>query len=263
MEQVGGPLTEMPVVTQPLVEQVRSFKSSHDGACRKRRTTASSVETILFGEARLLWEIGRGWVVGALAQTAAWARFRRCRAACCVSLEGQGLVVVGAGKSDRRVRQVRLTEVGLRERSELDRRAEAFARSLLEPLSEDARVKLATAMAQVERLLTASMVKIEVTDPASSDARRCIEQDFAELGEKFQRPAFDPAISIPAHEHELTPPNGLFLVARLREEAVGCGGCRLHANAPAEIKRMWVAKRARGLGLGRCLLQEWSTLQGK
>jgi hypothetical protein len=47
----------------------------------------------------------------------------------------------------------------------------AFARSLLEPLSESQRMKLVAAMAQVERLLIASQVQITVADPSSPDVR--------------------------------------------------------------------------------------------
>jgi GNAT superfamily N-acetyltransferase len=135
----------------------------------------------------------------------------------------------------------------------LDHRAEVFARSLLEPLGEGQRVKLAAAMAEVERLLIASMVRISVVDPTSPDARWCFEQYFAELGERFEA-GFDPTLGISAHAHELTPPAGLLLVAHLREEPIGCGALKLHENAPGELKRMWVAPRARGLGLGRRLL---------
>ena len=46
------------------------------------------------------------------------------------------------------------------------------------------------------------------------------------------------------------------LLARLRQEPVGCGALKLHDGAPAEIKRMWVARGARGLGLGRRLLHD-------
>src|SRR5262249_42166649 len=67
---------------------------------------------------------------------------------------------------------------------------------------------------------------------------------------------FDPALSISAHAHELIPPAGVLLIACLREEPVGCGALKLHENAPGEIKRMWVAPQARGLGLGRRLLKE-------
>ena len=109
-------------------------------------------------------------------------------------------------------------------------------------------------MAQVERLLIASMVQIAVADPTSQDARWCIEQYFTELGQRFEM-GFDPTLGISAHPYELTPPSGLLLVARLREEPVGCGALKFHENTVGELKRMWVAPRARGLGLGRRLLE--------
>ncbi|HEV2580119.1 MAG TPA: GNAT family N-acetyltransferase, partial [Ktedonobacteraceae bacterium] len=149
---------------------------------------------------------------------------------------------------------VQLTGAGLRERIELDRRADAFARSLLEPLNDSQRVKLAAAMAQVERLLIASMVQITVAYPTSQDARWCIEQYFTELGQRFET-GFDPTLGISAHPHELVPPAGLLLVACLRGEPVGCGALKFHENTVGELKRMWVAPRARGLGLGRRLLE--------
>src|SRR5260370_42490265 len=66
---------------------------------------------------------------------------------------------------------------------------------------------------------------------------------------------FDPTLGISAHAHELVPPAGLLLVARLREEPVGCGALKFHENTVGELKRMWVAPRARGLGLARRLLE--------
>ena len=235
----------------PLVEQVRSFNrtmTERVGALNDHFLGRSHP----LGEARLLWEIGAdGASVRELRRRLALdsayvSRLLR-------SLEKQGLVVVRPSQHDGRVRLARLTEAGLRERSELDHRADAFARSLLEPLSERQRVKLADAMAEVERLLIASMVQISVADPTSQEAQWCIEQYFSELNERFDT-GFDPTLGISAHAHELTPPAGLLLVARLREEPVGCGGLKFHGNAPAELKRMWVAPRARGLGLGRRLL---------
>jgi DNA-binding MarR family transcriptional regulator/GNAT superfamily N-acetyltransferase len=205
------------------------------------------------GEARLLWEIGeKGAEVRELRRrlsldSAYVSRLLR-------SLEHQGLLVVRTSEQDGRVRFVQLTGAGFRERTELDQRADTFARSLLEPLSESQRVKLGEAMAQVERLLIASMVQITITDPTSPDARWCLEQYFTELGQRFEA-GFDSTIGISAHPHELVPPAGLLLVARLREEPIGCGALKFHENAPGEIKRMWVAKRARGLGLGRRLLE--------
>jgi ribosomal protein S18 acetylase RimI-like enzyme len=75
------------------------------------------------------------------------------------------------------------------------------------------------------------------------------------LGRRFDR-GFDPGQSLPAQDQDMIAPAGLFLVATLHSEAVGCGGLKFHGDAPAEIKRMWVAPAARGLGLGRRLLSE-------
>lgn len=235
----------------PLVEQVRSFNrtmTERVGALNDHFLGRNHP----LGEARLLWEIG-----------AEGARVRDLRSRLGLdsayvsrllrSLEAQGLIVVGPSEHDGRVRQVQLTQAGVRERAELDHRADTFARSLLQPLNDRQRVKLAAAMAEVERLLIASMVKIEVADPTSHDARWCIQQYVAELNKRFDA-GFDPALSISADPHELTPPSGLQLVASLREEPIGSGALKFHGNAPAELKRMWVAPRARGLGLGRRLL---------
>src|ERR1700730_1294984 len=236
----------------PLIEQVRSFNrtmTERVGALNDHFLGRNHP----LGEARLLWEIGeRGASVRSLRRrlgldSAYVSRLLR-------SLEGQGLIVVGTSENDRRVRHVQLTEAGRRERDELDQRADAFARSLLEPLSESQRVKLGAAMAQVERLLIASMVQITVADPTSQDARWGIEHYFTELGERFET-GFDPTLGISAHAHELVPPAGLLLVAYLREEPVGCGALKFHENTVGALKRMWVAPRARGLGLGRRLLE--------
>ena len=54
----------------------------------------------------------------------------------------------------------------------------------------------------------------------------------------------------------MRPPAGLFLVAMLRGEPIGCGALKVHGGEPAELKRLWVAGTARGLGIGRRLLAE-------
>jgi DNA-binding MarR family transcriptional regulator/GNAT superfamily N-acetyltransferase len=206
------------------------------------------------GESRLLWEVGTEG-----------AEIRELRARLSLdsgylsrllrSLEQQGLVVVGTSRRDRRVRRVRMTNAGSKERAELDRRSDALARGFLEPLNDRQRSKLLSAMAEVERLLNASLVEIVIEDPTTMDARWCFEQYFAELDERFDA-GFEPSLSIPADATELTSPSGLLLLARMRGRAVGCGALKLHSDAPAELKRMWVSRDARGLGVGRRLLIE-------
>ena len=51
------------------------------------------------------------------------------------------------------------------------------------------------------------------------------------------------------------PPDGIFVVCRLEERPLACGGlCRFDATR-AELKRMYVAPEARGRGLGRRILE--------
>jgi DNA-binding MarR family transcriptional regulator/GNAT superfamily N-acetyltransferase len=171
------------------------------------------------------------------------------------SLEQDGLVAVQPGTGDKRVRTVRLTDAGRAERDLLDRRSDELAASLLVSLSDVQRNRLVEAMGVVERLLTAGLVSVDIEDPASRAARFCIESYFAELDTRFEA-GFDPGRSISADVDELTEPAGLLLVARLRREPIGCGALKLHGREPAEIKRMWVAPSARGLGVGRRILSE-------
>jgi DNA-binding MarR family transcriptional regulator/GNAT superfamily N-acetyltransferase len=212
------------------------------------------------GQARLLWEIGPdGSDVRALRSrldldSGYLSRLLR-------SLEDDGLVVVAAGETDRRVRTAHLTDAGQAERSELDRRSDDAAAALLGPLTPGQRSRLVAAMAEVERLLVSSAIRIAVTDPGHPDARYCLQAYIDELARRFDG-GFDPALSISAADPELRPPAGLFLVATRQGEPVGCGALKFHppappeTSAPAEVKRMWVAPAARGLGLGRRLLAE-------
>jgi GNAT superfamily N-acetyltransferase len=98
-------------------------------------------------------------------------------------------------------------------------------------------------------------VDIRVVDPAADDARRCLQAYEAELDERFENGyGFDSTLPLPADE--LRPPAGVFLVAYRERNPIGCGGVKLHGAGPAEVKRVWVDPRVRGLGLARRLMAE-------
>ena len=98
------------------------------------------------------------------------------------------------------------------------------------------------------------MVEISAVDPAHADARFCMREYFSELDHRFST-GFDPESSIPADADDLRPPAGMFLVATLHDEPVGCGALKFHSDGPTELKRMWVSPAVRGLGVGRRLLE--------
>jgi GNAT superfamily N-acetyltransferase/DNA-binding MarR family transcriptional regulator len=206
------------------------------------------------GEARLLWEIGLdGSDIRSLGRRLGLDSDYVSRVLS--SLDRQGLVLLRITAAEGGAPWVHLTEAGLAERAELDRRSDALAAQILNPLNERQRARLVAAMTEVGRLVQASMVRIAIEDPATPDARWCFEQYFAELNERFET-GFNPAVSIPAEADDLMRPTGVLLMARLGDQPVGCGALKLHGDAPAEAKRMWIAPAARGLGLGRRLLGE-------
>jgi DNA-binding MarR family transcriptional regulator/N-acetylglutamate synthase-like GNAT family acetyltransferase len=236
-----------------MIEQVRRFN-------RAVTQRAGALEDAFLargrplGQARVLWEIGpdgrdvRDLRARLGLDSGYLSRLLR-------ALEQEGMITVGASEADGRRRTARLTVAGETERAEYDRRSDDAAASMLGPLSGRQRERLVTAMTEVERLLAVSAVEIGVRDPADPDARRCLRAYVGELAARFDG-GFDPDLSISAADHEMTPPAGLFLVAVLYGEPVGCGALKFHPGAPAEVKRMWVASPARGLGLGRRLLAE-------
>lgn len=205
------------------------------------------------GEARLLWEIGaEGCEVRLLRarlgmDSGYLSRLMR-------SLEAAGLVEVSAGEMDRRTRVARLTPAGRREHRVLNKRSDRLAESLLAPLSAQQRQRLLAAMRDVELLLTAPIAEIIPLDPEHPDAHYCLSEYVAELNRRSTR-GFDPSVGATALPHEVRPPAGQFFVVYLHGEPIGCGAVKHHGDAPAEIKRMWIAPRARGLGLGRRLLE--------
>ncbi|WP_342316202.1 helix-turn-helix domain-containing GNAT family N-acetyltransferase [Lysobacter sp. FW306-1B-D06B] len=233
------------------IQQVRSFNRSVT-----RRIGVLSDDYLGRGrplaESRLLFEIGRD---------GADVRDLRARLALdsgyvsrlLRSLEAQGLAKSQPAPGDARVRRVTLTAKGRREVEALDRRSQDFATSLLASLGERQRERLTTAMAEVERLMRAASVVVEPVDPASDDAQACIDAYLRELAERFES-GFDPARGPSADPDELVPPSGVLLLARLDGEALGCGALKVIGEGVGEIKRMWVAPNARGLGIAQRLL---------
>jgi DNA-binding MarR family transcriptional regulator/GNAT superfamily N-acetyltransferase len=245
----------MSAAAAPEIEQIRRFNravTQRIGALSEDYLSRSRA----LGASRVLWEIGPDgaevrWLRARLAMDSGQlSRLLR-------SLEAEGLIEVVPSAADARIRVARLTGAGLAERQLLDDRSDDLARSILDPLSDAQRDELVTAMRSVERLVTASLVEIRVVDPEHPDARRCLRAYVAELNRRSDIP-FDPSNGSTAEPHEVRAPAGAFVVAYLNGEAIGCGAVKHRVGGPSDIKRMWVADAARGLGLGRRLL---STLE--
>ncbi|HXT17521.1 MAG TPA: helix-turn-helix domain-containing GNAT family N-acetyltransferase [Gemmatimonadaceae bacterium] len=238
-------------MANPAIEQVRRFNrlvAERIGALEDHFLGRSRP----LGEARLLWEIGTDGadvrdLRGRLGLDSGYvSRLLRL-------LERQRLVTVRVNAGDARLRRATLTKRGLAERRELDKRSNAVAQRMLEPLSATQRETFLSSLAEIERLLQASMVRFDVEDPRTATSRWCLSQYFAELNERFDL-GFDPARSLYADTRVFARPSGAFVIARVRGRPIGCGAVKFNGKQPAEFKRMWIAKESRGLGLGKRLL---------
>jgi GNAT superfamily N-acetyltransferase len=147
-----------------------------------------------------------------------------------------------------------LTPKGRAERATYDALSDELAMAFLRPLDPAQRDRLVSAMAEVERLLRAGAVELRPEAPDSAAAQWCLQQYFAELAARFEV-GFDPAQSNSARSEEMTPPAGFFVMAWLDGAPVGCGALKVGEGGTGEIKRMWTAPSARGLGIARRVLR--------
>lgn len=99
-------------------------------------------------------------------------------------------------------------------------------------------------------------VTLTRADAGSPAARGAMAAYFAELDRRFVD-GFDPGDALDDAAVALNPPAGVFLLGWLDDDgdAVACGGMQWLDDATAEIKRMWVHDRCRGMGVGRRVLE--------
>ncbi|HET9069033.1 MAG TPA: helix-turn-helix domain-containing GNAT family N-acetyltransferase [Amaricoccus sp.] len=168
-------------------------------------------------------------------------------------LEAEGLVELARHPADARRRIARLTAAGAREFRTYERLSNARARRVLERHPRpDA---LLEAMDLVATALARDRIAFAEADPAGEPARHCLDAYYAELARRFPR-GFDVARSRNPEAAEMTPPRGSFILAWSDDLPVGCAGLKGTGGAVAEVKRLWVAPAARGLGLASRLMAE-------
>jgi len=99
--------------------------------------------------------------------------------------------------------------------------------------------------------LEGGRVTVALADSSAPESLLLFEHLWKELGQLYGNTGpceFKPADVLGA--------GSAFVVARLDGRPVGCGAVRPLAPGVAEVKRMFVEPEARGLGVGRRILQE-------
>ncbi|GKY87192.1 bifunctional helix-turn-helix transcriptional regulator/GNAT family N-acetyltransferase [Sinisalibacter aestuarii] len=166
-------------------------------------------------------------------------------------LEAEGLIETRPRPEDARRRSLHLTDAGRREFDAYERLSNESAATILaaHPRPE----ALLAAMDLVASALGRNGIEIAAADPQSDEARYCLGEYYAELNRRFDT-GFDPARSRDPEAADMSPPRGIFLTARSDGLPIGCAGLKGHDGRWAEVKRVWVAPAARGLGLARRMM---------
>jgi putative acetyltransferase len=103
----------------------------------------------------------------------------------------------------------------------------------------------------------AEMITIAKEDPRSEDVSRLLSAFVEEVKKRYDSPPADVGIFDP---ELVSVPGSVFLVARLDGNAVGCGALVPMDEYCVEVKRMFVAKGERGLGIATMILTELERL---
>ncbi len=96
-------------------------------------------------------------------------------------------------------------------------------------------------------------IHITTVDAGSAGARGALAHYFAELDRRLTG-GFTVDAALDEATSSFNPPAGLFVIATSADEVVGCGALYWFDATTAEVKRMWVDAKVRGIGLGRRVL---------
>ena len=101
------------------------------------------------------------------------------------------------------------------------------------------------------------MITIAKEDPRTPDASRLLSAFVDEVKKRYDSPPADVGIFNP---ELVSAPGSVFLIARRDGTAVGCGAIVPMDEYCVEVKRMFVARESRGLGIATMILEELERL---
>jgi DNA-binding MarR family transcriptional regulator/GNAT superfamily N-acetyltransferase len=166
-------------------------------------------------------------------------------------LEEEGLIRTVPHPEDARRRVAKLTRAGRREFEAYEELSNAQAEALLARHAKPE--ALLAAMDLVAAALGRRRISIVQADPRSEAARYCLGEYYGELSRRFKG-GFEVALSRDPDAADMIAPRGAFFVATSDGLPLACIGLKGDGGEAAEIKRLWVSPSARGLGIGRRLM---------
>ncbi|MBS0563160.1 MAG: GNAT family N-acetyltransferase [Proteobacteria bacterium] len=98
-------------------------------------------------------------------------------------------------------------------------------------------------------------IVIAPADPEEVGARLCLAAYFDLLAERISGVSRAHVPDPDPEADAYRPPAGLFLLARSGNRLLGCVCLKAVGTRTGEVKRLWVDPAARGIGLGRRLME--------
>lgn len=168
-------------------------------------------------------------------------------------LEADGLITIATEAGDGRRRTATLTTAGQKEYAAYEALSDTQAETIL---SRHASAKrLLEAMDIVASTLGRDRMEMVIVPPTDPRAQACVQAYYAEMGQRFSQ-GFDVSLSCDPQAADMIHPRGAFVIVLSDGLPVGCGGLKGTDKGYAEIKRVWIAPSARGLGLAHRLMAE-------
>ncbi|MET3924961.1 helix-turn-helix domain-containing GNAT family N-acetyltransferase [Devosia sp. 2618] len=168
-------------------------------------------------------------------------------------LESENLIEIEAGADDSRRRSVKLTATGEAEYAAYETLSNDQASALLSkhPKPE----QLLAAMDLIASAMGKDRITFEEVDPRDERAISCLQAYYAELAARFKQ-GFDVTRSADPDAADMLRPRGSFIIALSDGQPLGCVGLKGTDKGYAEVKRLWIAPAARGLGMSHRLMAE-------
>lgn len=169
------------------------------------------------------------------------------------TLEAESLIELEAGSDDSRRRTVRLTAAGAAEYAAYETLSNDQANALLSKHPHPD--QLLAAMDLIASAMGKDRITFEQVDPRDARALECLKAYYTELAKRLSQ-GFDVTRSADPEAADMRPPRGSFIIALSDGLPLGCVGLKGTDEGYSEVKRLWIAPAARGLGLSRRLMGE-------
>ncbi|MBF8747621.1 bifunctional helix-turn-helix transcriptional regulator/GNAT family N-acetyltransferase [Pseudomonas monteilii] len=210
-------------------------------------------------EARILFELGAGRPLTSVDLRSHLSLDAGYMSRVITGLEKRGLIEKVRSDQDARAYEIHLTHEGQRTLASLEEVSRDAVMALIEPLPEPQQRQLTEAMKQIEGLLGKADRSYLLRDPQPGDMGLVVQQQAALYsGEYGWNSEFEALVAeiVAKYLREFDPARERCWIAEQGGQVVGSIFVVRHDENTAKLRMLYVDARARGLGIGKRLVDE-------